>query len=132
MENKRKHLDYLQAVIARMAQNSFLIKGWSVTLVSALFAFSAADKDHRYVLITYVAIPTFWVLDGFFIASERRFRSLYDKVRNLGEESIDFDLNPTPYAKKHPWISGVFSETLLVFYPVFIILTFIVMFAMKP
>jgi len=31
MENKIKHLEMLQNVIARMASNSFIIKGWSVT-----------------------------------------------------------------------------------------------------
>lgn len=132
MENKRKHLDYLQAVIARMAQNSFLIKGWSVTLVSALFAFAATNQDHRYVLISYIAIPAFWILDGFFIATEKRFRSLYNRVRKQTEEEIDFDLDPTPFAKEHPWVCGVFSQTLLVFYPVFIGLTLLVMFALEP
>ena len=34
MENKRAHLEMIQAVITRMAGNSFLIKGWSVTLVA--------------------------------------------------------------------------------------------------
>ena len=35
MESKIAHLEMVQAVITRMAGNSFLIKGWSVTLVAA-------------------------------------------------------------------------------------------------
>jgi len=37
MEKKLKHLEMLQGVINRMANNSFLLKGWSVVLISALF-----------------------------------------------------------------------------------------------
>ena len=45
MENKVAHLEMIQRVIARMASNSFLIKRWSVTLVVALFALAAADRN---------------------------------------------------------------------------------------
>lgn len=44
MENKLKHLDFLQLVITRMNVNSFSLKGWAVTLVSALFAFAAKTQ----------------------------------------------------------------------------------------
>ena len=30
-ENKRKHLEFIQSVINRMAENSFLVQGWCVT-----------------------------------------------------------------------------------------------------
>lgn len=39
------HLAMIQGVVNRLAQSSFLLKGWSVVLVSALLAF--ADGDHR-------------------------------------------------------------------------------------
>ncbi len=32
MEQKIKHLEFIQAAINRMAGNSFLLKGWTVTL----------------------------------------------------------------------------------------------------
>ena len=77
-ENKRKHLEFIQNVITRMNTNSFLIKGWMVTLVSALFALAAKDSDPRYVLVTFIAIPVFWLLDGFYLSQERQYRGLYD------------------------------------------------------
>lgn len=40
-DNKVKHLEMIQAVINRMAQNSFLLKGWSVVLTAAIFALAA-------------------------------------------------------------------------------------------
>ena len=44
MDKKIKHLEMIQGVINRMASNSFLLKGWTVVLVSALFALAANDK----------------------------------------------------------------------------------------
>jgi hypothetical protein len=45
MESKLKHLELVQGVINRMAGNSFILKGWSVTLTSALFALAAKDAN---------------------------------------------------------------------------------------
>lgn len=73
-----------------MNSNSFFIKGWGMTLVSALFAFAAKDANTNYVLIAYIILPAFWVLDGFFVANERQYRKLYDEVRNKEEDIIDF------------------------------------------
>ena len=33
-ENKLKHLEFIQNIITRMNSNSFVIKGWSITLVT--------------------------------------------------------------------------------------------------
>ena len=62
MEQKMKHLEFIQNVITRMNSNSFLIKGWAITLVSALFALAANGSNINYVLISYIVILVFWVL----------------------------------------------------------------------
>ena len=56
MDNKIKHLEFIQAAITRMNQNSFQIKGWMITLVSALLALYANSNKSVYVLIAI--IPT--------------------------------------------------------------------------
>ena len=43
MEAKLKHLEFIQAAIARMATNSFLFKGWAMTIAVGIAAFAAAD-----------------------------------------------------------------------------------------
>lgn len=43
MDNKVKHLEFIQGVVNRLSTDSFLLKGWSVVLVSALFALSASQ-----------------------------------------------------------------------------------------
>ena len=88
MEQKMKHLEFIQNVITRMNSNSFLIKGWAITLVSALFALAANGSNIHYVLISYIVIPVFWVLDGFYISIERQYRDLYNNVAQKTEEEI--------------------------------------------
>ena len=54
MENKIKHLEFIQSTITRMNQNSFQIKGWMITLVSALLALYASSERVVYILIAIV------------------------------------------------------------------------------
>lgn len=128
-ENKLKHLEFIQNVITRMNTNSFLLKGWSTTLISALFALAAKDANLHYVLISYFVIPMFWILDGFFISNERQYRSLYEKVAEKREDQIDFNMNASVYnSGKNSWLCGIFSTTLLLFYGILISTTLLVMF----
>lgn len=132
MENKRKHLEFIQSVITRMNSNSFLIKGWTITLVSALFALAAKDANVNYVLISYIVIPVFWILDGFYIAVERRYRDLYAKVAAKVEDKIDFKMDASKFNKgNRTWVGGIFSKTLIPFYGISIGTTLIVMFLIK-
>ena len=39
LENKLKHLELVQGVVNRMSNNSFLLKGWAVTLVAGIVCF---------------------------------------------------------------------------------------------
>lgn len=128
-EKKLKHLEFIQNIITRMNNNSFFIKGWSITLVSALFALAAKDANINYVLISYIVFPIFWLLDGFYIATERQYRELYKEVANKSEASIDFNLDASVYNNgKNTWLLGVFSKTLIPFYSISIITTIIIMF----
>lgn len=117
MDAKHKHLEMIQGVINRMANNSFLLKSWSVVLVSALFALSAKDKNGYLVPLAYFPGIAFWVLDGYFLRQERLFRKLYDHVRSLDDQSIDYSMNVAPFFKDvTPWAGVLFSKTLLIFH----------------
>lgn len=132
MENKRKHLEFVQLVITRMNVNSFLLKGWSVTLVAALFAFAAKDSDIDYVLITYISTPLFWLLDAYYLSLERQYRGLYNSVKIKEEEDIDFEMDASPFNKGNKtWLSSIFSITLLFFYGGLTAITLIIMFVIN-
>lgn len=130
MEDKKiKHLEFIQLVITRMNVNSFLLRGWSVTLVAALFAFAAKDTNIDYVLITYISTPLFWILDGYYLSQERKYRDLYNIIRTKQEEDIDFDMNATvTNSIKNSWLSSTFSVTQIIFYGTLIAITLVVMF----
>lgn len=129
MENKLKHLEFIQAVVARMNQNSFLVKGWAVTLVSALFALAADKADQTFVLVTYIPIPVFWFLDGFYLSRERLFRALYDHVAQLSPDAIDFSMKTSRFENKNNCISSVmFSQTVWPLYALLVLVPLLIMF----
>lgn len=116
--NKHKHLEFIQASISRMSGNLFLLKGWSITLIAALFALAAKDTNKAYIVVAYFPLFIFWFLDGYFLSMERRFRSLYEHVRQLKEGDIDFSMNTEPY-KNDPhnlWVTALLSRTLVTYY----------------
>ncbi len=124
MEAKIKHLEFIQGVVNRLANNSFLVKGWAVTLVSALFALLAGKEARtELLLIAFFPILAFWLLDGYFLWQERLFRSLYDEVCGKPESAIDFKMNLAPHLAKHSWSAAAFSKTLNIFYGAMLVLT---------
>ena len=116
MQKKLAHLKMIRTIVTRLASNSFLLKGWSVTLVAALFALGAKDAKPALVLVAYLPGVMFWALDGYFLWQETLFRRLYDKVRGLAEDQIDFSMNTSKLADPPRWLSRTFSKTLLLFH----------------
>lgn len=121
-ENKIKHLEFIQLTITRMNVNSFMVKGWLVTLVAAIFVLSEKDSNIKFLWFAPFASILFWILDGFFVCTERKYRGLYDHVRNLNETQIDYSMNAEAYASgKNSFLPSLLSLTLLLFYPIIIL-----------
>jgi hypothetical protein len=81
MSRETGHLEMIQAVITRMAGNSFQMKGWSVALASAVTGFAASKESHLSVAaFTLVPAGAFWALDAYYLALERLYRALYNKA----------------------------------------------------
>lgn len=133
ISNKHKHLEFIQASIGRMSGNLFLLKGWSITLIAALFALAAKDTNRAFIVVAYFPLFIFWILDGYFLAMERRFRSLYEHVRQLKEEDIDFSMNTEPYKNdpRNQWISALFSRTLFPYYVTLALLMILLSFFLR-
>jgi hypothetical protein len=117
--DREKHLELIQGVINRMAGNSFQLKGWSVVLVSALFALAANDARVHFVFVAYFPAIAFWVLDGYFLRQERMYRKLYDAVRQQTGSDSDFSMNASIYKEEvDSWPATCLSDTLLIFHGV--------------
>lgn len=113
-----KHLEFLEITIVRMAANSFIIKGWTVTLVAAILAFTTAEKGSKCGWISLIPVFIFWGLDGYYLRQERLFRCLYNCVRLLpAEKGTDFSMDTSPFTSEvRNWFGVCFSKTLFWFY----------------
>ncbi|PJC24216.1 hypothetical protein CO057_04020 [Candidatus Uhrbacteria bacterium CG_4_9_14_0_2_um_filter_41_50] len=134
MENKRKHLEFIQGIISRMAGNLFFLRGWTITLIGALLALFSKNNSPDYIFYFLILVVfIFWILDGYFLSQERSYRDLYNHVRKLKEEDIDFSMDISEYQKykKNTLIYSMFSYTLLVFYIPLISVAFFIMYQLK-
>ena len=132
MEAKLKHLDYIQAAIGRMATNSFLFKGWAITLAAALSGFAAVNTKAALLVIALLSTLLFWGLDGYYLWLERAFRTLYNTVAALPAGSIDFSMaiaKPEPAA--WTWLHTCFRWHLGVFYGAILAMDIVGIFLVK-
>lgn len=122
LENKIKHLEFIQTTITRMNQNSFQIKGWMITIVSALLALYANSGNAVYIFIAIVPAVVFWFLDAYYLQQERRFRGVYNDVAGLSSEDSrleirDFEMPIQKYqGGKYCYINALFSKTMFPLY----------------
>lgn len=123
-EEKIAYLGMIQAVISRMANNSFLLKGWTITLVAAIFALAAKDARLAFLVIGFLPSASFWGLDAYFLRQERLFRKIYEAAARNHTALVDFSMDTRPCNDKVPSFCETFwSKTLVWFYlPILILL----------
>ncbi len=98
MENKHKHMDYIQSSISRMASNSFYLKGWSITIIAAIVALSMKESDWKIYACALFLTIVFWFLDSYYLKQEKLFRELYKKVSSETNDAvIDFSMDTSLY-----------------------------------
>ena len=92
MDAKLKHLEFIQAAISRMATNSFLFKGWAITLAAALSGFAAVDTKTALLAMAIISTAMFWGLDGYYLWLERGFIELHKTVAATTGSDTDFSM----------------------------------------
>ncbi len=127
MDNQElyKEIDLIQNCINRMAKNSFMVKGWALTIFAGVITISKMEVlNNLWLLICTVLVPylAFWMLDAFFLHTERKYRKMYAWViqeRKRGNTEYQYDLNPERFKRTVGCMScSFFSKTLLLFYGV--------------
>lgn len=108
-EDQRKYLEMIQAVIARLASNSFILKGWSVTLVSGLLGFAGQQLDPQTALLALLPALVFWMLDAYYLAQERQQRELFAQARDGASRAFAFDV---PRLSVRDWLGAAFDSTV--------------------
>lgn len=123
-KNERIYGDYfkiLQGVIERMARNSFLIKGWTVTLVSAILILTVSITN-LFVLSILIGITIiFWGLDSYYLRFERLYRKLYEvKVKEYNDKGIAnmdlFIMDINPYKENVDSTFKIMRSTSLIYF----------------
>jgi hypothetical protein len=125
-DQRVKHLEMIQAVVARLGGNGFLIKGWAVTLASAFVGLAVNAEDCSFARVGIASSLIFWGLDGYFLRAERRFRILGERVRKFDTKIEPFFMGATAKSfieefdgKQRwelSWGGASASWTLLIFY----------------
>ena len=83
------HLNIVQGVINRMADNSRWCKVWCVTLVSAALVLVVRTDNPHQALVALVPIVLFLVLDAYYLGLERSYRWSYNKfVKQLHQGKL--------------------------------------------
>ena len=131
-ENLHKEIDLIQNCINRMAGNSFLLKGWAISIIAVVLALAENRANPLFLLCTvFIPLFCFWYLDSFFLQTEKMYRKLYDWVlvqRKNGNEEYQYNLNPHRFKNEVESLCCVmFSTTLRVYYgiPMLIVLIII-------
>ena len=116
------HLQMIQRVIERMADNAFKAKQWALITMAAVFAvFGTLDPtiplenpkaDTRLFLSPLMIWLGFYLIDSYFVYLERRYRARFDAVREL--EATDFNMGFNDAWRDRIW--ALFSVPSVVFY----------------
>ena len=138
-----KEIDLIQGCINRMAHNSFLVKGWAITIITAVITIVATKQElppyslNVTGIVSFLVVIAFWYLDSFFLYMEKLYREMYQFVIKTREDEstqevkqigrISFDLNPYKFKGllKNQGFAGqwnvVWSKTLWPFYLILVI-----------
>ncbi|MFJ5559354.1 hypothetical protein ACIQCD_18560 [Streptomyces sp. NPDC093250] len=116
-DSRIKHLELLQATVNRLGTNSFIIKGWAMTVSGGLVAAAMAGGGWAIALIALMMAAGFWLLDSYYLEQERLFRSLYERSASTGTDRIPlFSMDVARYAQSEPWHLVALSNTMVLFY----------------
>jgi hypothetical protein len=115
-----------------MANNSFLLKGWLVSLIAVILALTkdtiVATQLTYFSFILLIPVFAFWYLDAFFLHKERCFIKLYEWVTTNRQTSNEhlYNLNYRRFENQVDSIWKIMrSKTLRVFYGIIVIILLI-------
>jgi hypothetical protein len=112
MEDKiLKHLEFVQNTINRMSTNSFIIKGWAITLVGLILGLNKLEGKYLFQNFNYnfpiemavilLIIILFWFTNAYFLQQERRYIYIYTKTierfKTGNSSNLILDMNYKKY-----------------------------------
>ena len=108
-----------------------------MTLIALVGTISAQGSDKRFILLAFIPIVGFWVLDSFYLQQERKYKQLYKNVAAKDENQIDFNLDTSKVVgtvdemKRLCFCKCMFSITELWFYPLIAVVLIVLIIILK-
>ena len=120
MDKNEKHLEFLQNNISRMNQCSFQMKGWAITIVSALIAIYVATitetcpGNKMYIFVAIAPTVLFWFLDALYLSKENKFIGMYNDVAGITPEDKRIELKDyeIPMKKYKGWKYSIWKAMI--------------------
>lgn len=126
------HLKLIEQQIQRMADNSFKVKNWALTVVGGALLYwlkEETPKDNMIWLWVLIVMATiiFWWLDAYYLTLEKGYRKLYVDVQKSPDPDRTYSLNIRKYLDEidikcvmitsktftHVYIPLIFFEVIL-------------------
>ena len=79
-EDRRKHLDFIQAIVTRMSAASANSKSWLLPVVTATYGYAITENSAGIATLGICASLLFMYLDANYLRQERQFREIYNSV----------------------------------------------------
>lgn len=132
MDKKIIYLQMIQEPICRMSTISAILKGFTVTIVGGISLVSFSKINWIILLLSFLPVISFAILDIYYLTLERKYRFLYEQVRN-NKHDVDFSMNLTKEsaeiveAKAGIW-DCIKSPSIYLFYPMMIVILILVLY----
>lgn len=110
-----KYLDYIQNTITRMNTNSFQLKGWAITLNTAILGIIISNNIKELIILAVLELFAFSYIDAYYLCLERKYRALYREVVEGAVDSRIFDMNINKFDDIDVW-SSYLSKSILGIY----------------
>jgi histidine triad (HIT) family protein len=127
-----EHLGFIQAVIARLAGASALVKAWCLTVATATLGYAWTQNADEVAWLAIFAVAMFALVDVQYLREERKYRTLYREARLGQVDPFDMDARPcgdrrdARYDMDCGWWPTVRSWSVWAFYGPILILAVVV------
>ncbi|MFA5086400.1 MAG: hypothetical protein WC468_02315 [Candidatus Paceibacterota bacterium] len=117
-----KESNMVQGIIKRKANESFIIKGWSVTLIVATLIFQG---ERFQTLVALIPLMSFWFLDAHCQRKIKLYKKLYiwNVENRLNTDDYAFNIDIDKRFRAPSRTAMMLSDRLLWFYSAMVILT---------
>jgi len=117
-QDQIQYLQMIQEIIGRMSTISSVIKGFAITLIVAVITILNGDFfDESLKWIFLLPILSLLILDVYYFSTEKKYRLLYDKIRQ-DKQPVDFSMKLTEEINKNKtiFLECLISKCTLIFY----------------